>query len=176
MPGRGNVFDAAQEPNPTVRWRAQRMWQADGCPHGRELEYLYRAREQQTIDDNPTARPLPNLVHIVDDDAAVRDSLQVMLEAVGYQTRIWVSGVALLQALGRLEPGCIILDVRMPEIDGLTLIGQLRARNIKLPIIVITGHGDVPMAVQAMTAGAVDFIEKPFSKDVIVESIRRALT
>ena len=98
-----------------------------------------------------------------------------MLEEAGYRTYTWRSGIDLLQAVERLEPGCIIVDVRMPEIDGLTLIGRLRARNIKLPLIVITGHGDVPMAVQAMKTGAIDFIEKPFAKQVIINSIRMAL-
>jgi CheY-like chemotaxis protein len=168
-------FDASQEPDPSVRWRAWRMWLAAGRPHGREDEYLQRARELQAADDSPAARPLPNAVHIVDDDEAVRDSLQSMLEASGYRTRTWSSGIDLLRGLPGLEPGCIIADVRMPEMDGLTLLGQLRAKNVKLPVIVITGHGDVPIAVQAMKAGAADFIEKPFARELILESIRMAL-
>ena len=171
---REDAFDAAQEPDPAVRWRARRMWQAEGCPPGRELDFLERAREFQAIDDDPLG-PLPNLVHIVDDDEAVRDSLQTMLEAAGYRTHGWASGAALLQGLAQLQPGCIVTDVRMPEIDGITLISRLRERKIRLPIIVITGHGEVPMAVQAMKAGAVDFIEKPFAKETILDSIRIAL-
>lgn len=175
MPDAENTFDATQEPDPRVRRRAWRMWLAAGSLHGREAEYLQRARELQAADDRPTARSLPNSVHIVDDDEAVRDSLQSLLEASGYRARTWASAIDLLQALAGLEPGCIIADVRMPEMDGLTLLGELRARNVKWPVIVITGHGDVPVAVQAMKAGAVDLIEKPFARELILESIRTAL-
>ena len=98
-----------------------------------------------------------------------------MLEASGYRAHSWASAVDLLRALPALEPGCIVADVRMPEMDGLMLLGELRARNVKLPVIVITGHGEVPVAVHAMKAGAVDFIEKPFAKEQIIESIRMAL-
>ena len=164
-----------EEPDPSVRWRAWRMWLAAGSPQGREREYLNWARERQAADDSPAARRLPNTVHIVDDDEAVRDSLQSMLEASGYRAHSWASAVDLLRALPALEPGCIVADVRMPEMDGLTLLGELRARNVKLPVIVITGHGEVPVAVHAMKAGAVDFIEKPFAKEQIIESIRMAL-
>jgi CheY-like chemotaxis protein len=173
--GQENAFDAMREPDPRVRRRAWRMWLAAGSPHGREAEYLERARELQVADDSPAARSLPNSVYVVDDDEAVRDSLESMLEASGYRTRTWASGIDLLQALPELVPGCIIVDVRMPGMDGLTLLGELRARNVKLPVIVITGHGDVPIAVQAMKAGAVDFIEKPFARELILESIRTAL-
>jgi two-component system response regulator FixJ len=151
------------------------MWLAAGSPRAREDEYLRQARQQQAADDSPAARRLPKMVHIVDDDEAVRDSLQAMLEASGYSAQTWASGIELLQALPRLEPGCIIADVRMPQMDGLTLVGELRARNVKLPVIVITGHGDVPIAVRAMKAGAIDFIEKPFAREQILESIRVAL-
>jgi CheY-like chemotaxis protein len=168
-------FDASHEPDPGIRWRAWRMWLAAGRPRGREDEYLRRARELQAADDSPAARRLPNVVHVVDDDEAVRDSLQSMLEASGYRAHAWSSGIDLLQALAGLEPGCIIADVRMPEMDGLTLLGELRARNVKLPVIVMTGHGDVPIAVQAMKAGAADFIEKPFARELILESVRLAL-
>ncbi|MBV8096013.1 MAG: response regulator transcription factor [Acetobacteraceae bacterium] len=170
-----DAFDAAREADPSVRWRGRRLWQAEGSPPGRELEFLELARKLQADDDNPAAQRLPNSVHIVDDDEAVRDSLRDMLEEAGYRAQTWASGIDLLQAVERLEPGCIIVDVRMPEIDGLTLMARLRAHNIKLPIIVITGHGDVPMAVQAMKTGAIDFIEKPFAKQVIINSIRMAL-
>lgn len=164
-----------EEPDPSVRWRAWRLWLAAGSQQGREREYLNWARERQAADDSPAARPLPNTVHIVDDDEAVRDSLQSMLEASGYGAHSWASAVDLLRALPTLEPGCIVTDLRMPEMDGLTLLGELRARNVKLPVIVITGHGDVSVAVHAMKAGAADFIEKPFAKEQIIESICMAL-
>src|SRR2546423_1487552 len=114
------AFDA--EPDPGIRWRAWRMWLAAGSPQGRGGEYLERARELQAADDSPAARRLPNAVHIVDDDEAVRDSLQSMLEASGFRAHSWASGIDLLRALPGLEPGCIIADVRMPEMDGLTLL------------------------------------------------------
>ena len=171
----GAILDPALEPDPSVRWRAWRMWKADGQPPGRESEYLQHAREAQAIDDDPTARPLPNTVHIVDDDEAVRASLQMMLEAAGYRARTWGSAIELLHALPGLERGCLVVDVRMPEMDGLILLSELRARNVKLPVIVMTGHGDIPIAVRAMKAGAVDFIEKPFAKEAIIESLRVAL-
>ena len=97
------------------------------------------------------------------------------IEASGYRTHTWASGIDLPQALAGLEPGCIIADLRMPEMDGLALLGELRARNVKLPVIVMTGHGDVPIAVRAMKAGAIDFIEKPFARELILDSIRTAL-
>ncbi len=93
------ILDSAQEPDPAVRWRAWRMWKADGQPQGRDFEYLQQARELQALDEDPTARPLPNSVHIVDDDEAVRASLQMMLEAAGYRARTWASAIDLLQAL-----------------------------------------------------------------------------
>ena len=169
----GIVF--AEEPDPGVRWRAWRMWLAAGKHSGREGDCLRLARELQAADDNPAIRRLPNRIHIVDDDEGVRDSLQSMLEASGYRTCTWASGIDLLHALPGIEPGCIIADLRMPEMDGLALMGELRSRNIKLPIIVITAHGDVPIAVRAMKAGAFDFIEKPFARETIIESIRLAL-
>src|SRR5437763_1418186 len=125
MPKPENAFDASQEPDPRVRGRAWRLWLAAGSPAGREAEYLQRARERQAADDSPAARALPNSVHVVDDDEAVRDSLQFMLEAGGYRTQTWASGIDLLQALAGLEPGCIIADLRMPEMDGLALLGEL---------------------------------------------------
>lgn len=139
------------------------------------MDYLRHARELQRRDDNPTAPRLPALVHVVDDDEAVRDSFRVMLEASGYAARTWASGIDLLRAIPGIEPGCIVVDVRMPDIDGLTLLRKLRDGKVRLPIIVITGHGDIPMAVEAMKAGAVDFVEKPFVQDSMLESIRMAL-
>jgi CheY-like chemotaxis protein len=175
MQNEESPFETSQEPDPGIRWRAWRMWLAAGRPHGREGEYLNRARELQAADDSPATPRLPNVVHVVDDDEAVRDSLQSMLEASGYRAHVWASGVDLLKALAGLEPGCLVVDVRMPEMDGVTLLNELRARNVKLPVIVITGHGDIAIAVQAMKAGAADFIEKPFARELIVESIRVAL-
>jgi two-component system response regulator FixJ len=114
-------------------------------------------------------------VFVVDDDEAVRDSLQTLLEVEGYRTEIFGSGLAFLEAYDAGRPGCLLADVRMPDMSGLDLQEILNQRQARLPVIIITGHGDVPMAVRAMKAGAVDFIEKPFSDTVILDSVRRAL-
>jgi two-component system, LuxR family, response regulator FixJ len=114
-------------------------------------------------------------VYIVDDDAAVRDSLVFQLEIEGYQVTGFASGAEFLRAAPTLPTGCLILDVRMPDIDGIELQNRLNELGLSFPVIVITGHGDVPLAVQAMKAGAVDFVEKPFYKETILASIDLAL-
>jgi two-component system response regulator FixJ len=113
-------------------------------------------------------------VYIVDDQKAVRDSLQLLLESHGYAVRCFASGRAFLRAAPSLGPGCLIVDVRMPKMDGLELQRRLGERQWSTPVIVMTGHGDVPMAVRAMRDGAVDFIEKPFDEQTITESVRLA--
>jgi two-component system response regulator FixJ len=111
------------------------------------------------------------LVHLVDDDEAIRRSASFMLRTSGYLVKTYASGVELL-ALGKaVPPGCILLDVRMPEMDGLEVQAALKDQGVLLPLIVMTGHGDVNVAVQAMKAGAVDFIEKPFEKAVLLSAI-----
>jgi two-component system response regulator FixJ len=109
-------------------------------------------------------------VHLVDDDEAVRRSAGFMLKTSGFQVKSYASGVDLLKDR-ELTPGCILLDVRMPEMDGLQVQQALKDRGIGFPVIVMTGHGDVNVAVQAMKAGAVDFIEKPFEKSVLLSAI-----
>ncbi len=111
------------------------------------------------------------IVHLVDDDEAVRRSAGFMLKTSGYQVKTYASGVELLKEARELSPGCILLDVRMPEMDGLQVQEALKERGIGHPVIVMTGHGDVGVAVQAMKAGAVDFIEKPFEKAVLLSAI-----
>jgi two-component system response regulator FixJ len=111
------------------------------------------------------------IVHLVDDDEAIRRSASFMLRTSGYLVKTYASGVELL-ALGKAVPvGCILLDVRMPVMDGLEVQAALKAQGVLLPVIVMTGHGDVNVAVQAMKAGAVDFIEKPFEKAVLLSAI-----
>jgi len=112
---------------------------------------------------------------IVDDDEAVRDSLQTLLEAAGHRVRSFASGSEFLTAMPFSEDGCLIIDVRMPGIGGLDVQERLRVEGIALPVIVITGHGDVPLAVRAMKAGAVDFVEKPFAEEAILAAVERAL-
>ena len=115
------------------------------------------------------------VVHVVDDDAAMRDSLAFLLEEADLEARIYDSPTALLAAAARLEPGCILTDVRMPEMSGIDLIRRLRADGINLPVIVMTGHADVPLAIEAMRLGVSDFIEKPFDDELLVSSIEAAL-
>jgi len=115
-------------------------------------------------------------VYIVDDEEAVRDSLSFLLESKGYVVKSFGSAPAFLAAAPSLPIGCLIVDVRMPEMDGLELQEQLRTRMLGFPMIVITGHADVPLAVRAMKAGAVDFIEKPFASETILASLGGALS
>jgi two-component system, LuxR family, response regulator FixJ len=113
-------------------------------------------------------------VYLVDDDDAVRDSVSLLLEAKGYDVRGFASAVEFLGAAPSLPIGCVVVDIRMPELDGLELQQRLIARKLDFPLIVITGHGDVPLAVRAMKAGAIDFIEKPFASDAILSSLDTA--
>jgi two-component system response regulator FixJ len=114
-------------------------------------------------------------VFIVDDDNGVRDSLRALLESAGYRVRDFDSARKALTA-DLSEAGCLIADIRMPDIDGLTLQEELSKRKLGLPVIIMTGHGDVPLAVRAMKAGAVDFIEKPFDDELLLASVTRALS
>jgi len=116
------------------------------------------------------------LVYLVDDDEAIRRSAGFMLKTSGYQVRTFASGMELLKEAKELSPGCILLDVRMPEMDGLQIQQVLHDRGIGFPVIVMTGHGDVGVAVQAMKAGAVDFIEKPFEKAALLSAIDEGLS
>ena len=113
-------------------------------------------------------------VHVVDDDEAVRDSLRFLLEREGFAVQTYGDARALL-ATALPPAGCVLTDFRMPEIDGLQLQAQLANRGARLPVIVMTAHGDVPVAVRALKAGAVDFLEKPFDDGELVDAVRRAL-
>jgi two-component system response regulator FixJ len=115
------------------------------------------------------------LVHLVDDDEAIRRSVGFMLKTSGFQVRTYESGVDFLKSATNLDPGCILLDIRMPGMDGLEVLGALRAKGVSLPVIIMTGHGDVSLAVQAMKAGALDFIEKPFEKAVLLSAIEHGI-
>lgn len=123
---------------------------------------------------------MPNeaLIHVIDDDDAVRQSLKFLLECSGYEVRDHDSAVAFLDILptdGNLAPGCIVTDVRMPDMNGLELVGRLKELGVNEPVVVITGHADVPMAIQAMKAGVFDFIEKPFADDHFLSVIDKAV-
>ena len=115
------------------------------------------------------------VVHIVDDDEAVRQSLAFMLSSAGLAVRLYESAKAFLDGLDASQCGCLITDIRMPEITGIELLHRLKQRAPSLPAIVITGHGDVPLAVEAMKAGAIDFIEKPFDEQAILNAVKIAL-
>jgi len=115
------------------------------------------------------------VVHLIDDDAGVRQSLAFLLTTAGLAVRVYASAMAFLEALDSLQPGCIISDVRMPGIDGLALQSRLKQLGVNLPMIIMTGHADVPLAVQVMKAGAIDFIEKPFDDELLLGAIRIAL-
>jgi len=115
------------------------------------------------------------IVHIVDDDEAVRQSLAFLLSSTGLAVRLYDSASAFLAGLASVKGGCLITDMRMPDMTGLELLHQLRAKACGLPAIVITGHGDVALAVEAMKAGAVDFIEKPFDQEAILTAVKAAL-
>jgi two-component system, LuxR family, response regulator FixJ len=114
------------------------------------------------------------VIHVVDDEEVVRNSLAFLLTKAGFTVRIHESATAFLSVAPTIRNGCLITDLRMPDLSGVQLLQRLRELPAKIPSIVITGHGDVPMAVEAMKAGAIDFIEKPFENTVLFEAIRRA--
>jgi two-component system, LuxR family, response regulator FixJ len=114
-------------------------------------------------------------VCIVDDDDAVRDSLAFLFKSVRLRSLAFNSAGALLAALPIAAPACAVVDVRMPGMSGLELLEALQAKRVALPVIIMTGHGDVPMAVRAMKAGALDFLEKPFNDQALIEAVQRAL-
>lgn len=118
---------------------------------------------------------LEQVVHVIDDDDGVRGSLAFLLECSGIATRTYESAVHFLRAVPDMVHGCIITDVRMPEMSGMELLNKLKAMGVPDPVIVITGHADVPMAIQALHAGVSDFIEKPFSDEAILLAVRAAL-
>lgn len=115
-------------------------------------------------------------VYVVDDDPAMRDSLDFLLGSAGFNVRVFDSAQALLDELARLEPGCVVTDVRMPGINGMELLRRVNSGARKLPVIVMTGHGDVPLAVEAMKLGALDFLEKPFEDERLIGMIETALS
>lgn len=120
----------------------------------------------------------PPIVHIVDDDEAVRRSLAMLLESLHQPVATYASAEAFLAATSApegLAPGCVLVDVRMEAMDGISLIETLRRQGVSLPMVVVTGHGDVPLAVRAMRAGAMDFVEKPYAEERILEAVRLAL-
>lgn len=114
-------------------------------------------------------------VFVVDDDAGMREALQSILETVGFPTAVYASAQEFLEAYHPSQAGCLVLDVRMPGMNGLELQKQLNARGAVIPVIFVSGHGDISMAVEAMKHGAFDFLEKPFREEDLLDRVRRAL-
>jgi two-component system response regulator FixJ len=117
----------------------------------------------------------PSLVHVIDDDDAVRQSLAFVLQTARMHVCTYESANAFMSALPGIEPGCIVTDVRMPGMSGIDLLRRLKELKVGMPVIVITGHGDIQLAVEAMKVGAADFIEKPFDDEVLLAAVRSAL-
>jgi len=115
------------------------------------------------------------VVHVIDDDEAVRESLTFLLKASGLGVRTYENATAFLRDDPKTKSGCVVTDVRMPDISGIDLLHRLNELSVKLPVIVITGHGDVPLAVEAMKSGAIDFLEKPFDDDALLNAVNAAL-
>lgn len=117
---------------------------------------------------------LPRTIHVVDDDAAVRDSAEILLDSAGYEVVLHDCGVSFLEALDRAPAGCVLLDIHMPGLTGLDVQRELKGRGVEWPVIVLTGQGDVQIAVQAMKNGAFEFLEKPYRNDVLLETLQAA--
>lgn len=126
--------------------------------------------------EKPEKAPDSHCVYVVDDDRDVRRSLSFMLGAAETRSHPFGSGQDFLDALGDLDPGCVLLDLRMPQMDGFQVMAELQRRSVDWPIIVMTGHGEVPVAVRAMKQGAVDFIEKPFSEEALLGCLSTAFS
>ncbi|WP_291684224.1 response regulator FixJ [Bradyrhizobium sp.] len=114
-------------------------------------------------------------VYVIDDDEAMRDSLNFLLDSANYKVTLFETALKFLDALPRLEFGCVVSDVRMPGLDGIELLKRMKAGHSTFPIVIMTGHGDVPLAVEAMKLGAVDFLEKPFEDDRLIAMIETAI-
>jgi len=119
--------------------------------------------------------PVRGKVYVIDDDEAMRDSLNFLLDAANYEVTLFDSAVKFLDAVPGLEFGCVVSDVRMPGLDGMELLKRMKAAHSAFPIVIMTGHGDVPLAVEAMKLGAVDFLEKPFEDDRLIAMIEMAI-
>jgi two-component system response regulator FixJ len=114
-------------------------------------------------------------IYVIDDDAAMRDSLSFLLEAAGFDVALFETAVKFLDALPGLEFGCVVSDVRMPGLDGMELLKRMKSGQSPFPVVIMTGHGDIPLAVEAMKLGAVDFLEKPFEDDRLIGMIETAI-
>src|ERR1044072_4049299 len=118
--------------------------------------------------------PHDGLVHLIDDDEGIRRALAFLLGTAGFAVKVYESASAFLEKCEDFESGCVVSDVRMPGIDGVELLQRLQQKRARLPVVIMTGHADVPLAVAAMKGGAADFIEKPFADDVLLTAIQEA--
>ena len=119
--------------------------------------------------------PLNGKVYVIDDDPAMRDSLNFLLDSAGFTVTLFDSAISFLDALSALDFGCVVSDIRMPGIDGIGLLKRLKEGGQTLPVVIMTGHGDIPLAVEAMKLGAIDFLEKPFQDGHLIEMIQACL-
>ena len=115
------------------------------------------------------------VVHVIDDDDAARDALRFLLESAKFTARTYESAMIFLDRLPQIEPGCVVTDVRMPEVSGIELLRRMQKASVRLPVIVITGHGDIALAVEAMKLGAQDFFEKPYDDEALLSAVHAAL-
>lgn len=120
--------------------------------------------------------PPSKAVYVIDDDSAMRDSLEFLLDSAGYTVTLFDSASSFLDAVSGLDFGCVVSDVRMPGLDGIDLLKRLKNDNKQLPVVIMTGHGDIPLAVEAMKLGAIDFLEKPFEDERLLTTINSALS
>jgi two-component system response regulator FixJ len=120
--------------------------------------------------------PTNSIVHVIDDDASMRKSLAFLLKSAKITAEVYDRAEMFLERLPELQGGCIVTDVRMPGMSGIDLLRRLQDMKVTMPVIVITGHGDIPLAVEAMKYGASDFLEKPFDDDVLLAAVKNALT
>jgi two-component system response regulator FixJ len=116
------------------------------------------------------------VIYVIDDDEAVRQSLEFLLKTADMKVRGFDSAKSFLEVLPEIRAGCIVTDVRMPDITGIDLLRKLKELGVEMPVIVITGHGDIALAVEAMKIGAVDFLEKPFDDDALLDAVRGSLS
>lgn len=121
--------------------------------------------------------PAPKVpqVHLVDDDPDVRSAVSLLLKTEDFRVTAYADAQSVLAGVDAATPGCLVLDVRLPDMDGLTLQRELKSRGVEMPVVFITGHGDIPMAVRAVSEGALDFLEKPFHEGALIEGVRHAL-
>jgi len=119
--------------------------------------------------------PSKGTVYVIDDDAALRDSLSFLLDAAGFDARLFETALKFLDVLPSLDFGCVVSDVRMPGLDGIELLKRMKSNQSRFPIVIMTGHGDIPLAVEAIKLGAIDFLEKPFEDDRLIAVIEAAI-